>query len=273
MKWMRRGVAALLLPMLLGWIACAAADTDGVVAVIRFFLMLVSFLGIAQFVSLVPAWLIYRGAVNRRVADISAQNRPVPGLARPVHNTLVNLGFQRLGETDTPLPGRRETVSWLYCNAGGSINAELVVVLGAAVQFNTVFADHAILETSYPFGENITRENYRSVRVMGSVEAALRRHLEIGNQMILEHGQPIAIADMPTYLAWDVRYRQMYTKTGKLGASYRRSQNSALLGVYAAAWLLTAWLMVELQGELSAAGLVLLAILTLAPPVWMIVRK
>ncbi|GIK67032.1 MAG: hypothetical protein BroJett018_48260 [Chloroflexota bacterium] len=274
MGMIRRMTAAILLPFLWVWIAFVAwVNEDSVPDSLLFMLYLMGFFAAAQLLALVPNWIIYRGAVNRRVMDVSAKNRPVTGLPLRLHTLLLQMGFQRLGETDTAIPGRRETVSWVYINADGTINAELVAVMGAAVQFNTVFADHAVLETSYPFGENLAAENYRSVRVSSGLVNALQRHIEIGREMILEHGQPIPIRDMPTYLAWDVRYRQLYTQSGKLGASFRRTVHSVMLGAYAVGWLLLGWLMIEVQGEATLEALLLMGILSLVPLGWMIVQR
>lgn len=274
MGMIRRVAAVILLPFLWVWIAFVAwVNKDSVPGSLLFMLYLAGFFAAAQLLALVPNWIIYRGAVNRRVMDVSAKNRPVTGLPLRLHTLLLQMGFQRLGETDTAIPGRRETVSWVYINADGTINAELVAVMGAAVQFNTVFADHAVLETSYPFGENLSAENYRSVRVSTGLSNALQRHIEVGREMILEHGQPIPIRDMPTYLAWDVRYRQLYTQSGKLGASFRRTVHSVMLGAYAVGWLLLGWLMIELQGEATLEALLLMGILSLVPIGWMIVKS
>lgn len=274
MGMIRRMTAAILLPFLWLWIAFVAwVNKDSALGNVQFLLILAGFFAAAQALALVPNWIIYRGAVNRRVVDVSAKNRPVTGLPLRLHNLLLQMGFQRLGETDTALPGRRETLSWLYINADGTINAELVSVLGAAVQFNTVLADHAVLETSYPFGENLSAENYRSVRVSTGLANALQRHIEIGREMILEHGQPIPIRDMATYLAWDVRYRQLYTKSGKLGASFRRTVHSVMLGAYAVGWLLLGLLLIEVQGEATPEALLLMGILSLVPLGWTILKS
>lgn len=266
MGWVGRIMAIVTLPLLLAFVAAIgqSSATDAIEQ-IQTLLVIAGLLWVSQAMSLVTSWRIYRGAVDRRVVDITAQNRPVHERALPMHSGLLQLGFRRLGETDTPLPGRRESLTWVYINGDASITAELVAINVIAVQFNTVFADQAVLETSFPIGENMQRENYRSVKGDGGISATLDQHIEVAREMVLEHGRPIALDTMATYLAWDVQYRQIHIKNSKLGASYRRRLYATLLAGYSVAWLVLFWLVIQAQDEMSVEGLVVMGFLCVPP--------
>lgn len=155
------------------------------------------------------------GAKNRRPQDISAENRqPTPNAARLIAE-LNTMGFTRLGETLTKIPLMGKGVTWLLVSADKTDTAEVIDIgrgMPAMVQFSTVFMDEAVLETSYPIGENQDSALHRARYNTESLASAYQQHLTERAAMQTEHGSPRPISNMPQYQEWDIRYRELHVR-------------------------------------------------------------
>ncbi len=155
------------------------------------------------------------GAKNRRPQDISAENRqPTPNAARLI-TELNTMGFTRLGETLTKIPLMGKGVTWLLVSADKTDTAEVIDIgkrMPAMAQFSTVFMDEAVLETSYPIGENQDSALHRARYNTTSLAAAYQQHLTERAAMQTEHGSARPISNMPQYQEWDIRYRELHVR-------------------------------------------------------------
>jgi|GEM_PF-2776767 len=147
---------------------------------------------------------------------------------------IVLLGFDRLGETNTPMhydwfQAQSDNVTWIYKNPSGTICAEVVNMNMEMCQFTTVLADFAVVETMYGQGENIVKPKakFYSALNMVSVKDALQAHIAQVKSLIPLHGKPVSINTMDRYLKFDVYYHQHYVNLKM--QRVRRSQWRSLL--------------------------------------------
>lgn len=154
---------------------------------------------------------IYLG-VRKRECTISDQPVPPTPSVQPIVARLAALGFQRVGETATQLPGRtRPGITWVLADADGQIHAEVVEHgPGALTCFTSTYGDDAVVETGYPLGEHIESADFRSYAVRDSLEAAYRHQQAQAADFAVRHGTPRRLHDLAEYLTWGGFYRQHY---------------------------------------------------------------
>ena len=159
--------------------------------------------------------LIYLGTPNRRPTDASHLNLAPPVNAQDSINILIELGFQRLGETYTRMPlAMSPGPTWIFIDHPKTTQAEIVEITPGAY-FTTVFTDGAVVETGYPQGENITTANLLSHTITTSVGDAFQHHMLNVQEFQERHGSPRTIKSMKEYLHWDKIYRTQYAQ-GKM---------------------------------------------------------
>lgn len=199
-----------------------------------------------------PQWQIYSGAKKRRPSDITSEAHPIPENAKDAYDSLIALGFHRIGETYTPIPNQTgiSNVAWVFANDNGTIHVELIALNNGGVQFNTVFADEASLETGYPFGINIKRRNFRSIKNIEGVHQAYDQHRQVLTEMSEQHGPAISISTIPQLLEWDLVYREKYIHI-KLFQLLRKRFWLNVTMLYTALWWFIAWIWVSITGEIS----------------------
>jgi hypothetical protein len=171
---------------------------------------------------------IYTGAVKRRSTDISHEYRLIPYDGVGLVTGLMEMGFVRLGETYTGMPGGKGGTAWIFTNSDNTIIAEVVVLsgIGAMAQFSTVFGDEATVEVSYPLGEDLDYHNYAS-RKASTLAQLQQIHAELMQTFTYEHGSPRRIKSIAEWLAWEVVYRENYVKK-KLWPPTRRQLMNVL---------------------------------------------
>ena len=188
-------------------------------------------------------WQIVRGARLRRPRDATGQAGLLPAELGGWHDELRALGFVRLGEVAIDLPGQGRThYSWIVVDDGGTVEAELVGGPGQQnlVALVTTFGDGAAVQTMYPVGENIRRDDLVSVKEPGSVQDAVDRHRREVDDFSRRHGRPLPVRSMADHLRHDATYRERHAHRFLMPPFLRESAKAwlviaiAALGVYAA---------------------------------------
>lgn len=187
-----------------------------------------------QLISTLNIVTTVRGSTSRHAQDISAENRPPTPKAARLIQELNGLGFTQLGETLVPLPLIPKGVpSWILTSFDGTDTVEVTDLgrgLPAMLQFTTVFADEAALETTYPQGVTQDFPMFRGQFNITSPIAAYQQHLQACTSLQAQHGTPLPFQNMTEYLRWDRRYRELHIQQRLAGAS--------LLSLIRLLWLL-----------------------------------
>lgn len=156
--------------------------------------------------------LIYIGTPKRRPTDASDLSLPLPANVQTSVEKLLTLNFQRLGETYTRMPlAMSPGPTWIFNDETGTIYAEILEINPGAY-FTTVFADGAVVETGFPQGEDITRDDFISQTVTTRIEDAYQLHLQNVENFQSIHGAPQVIGNMQDYLHWDSIYRARHAQ-------------------------------------------------------------
>jgi hypothetical protein len=183
--------------------------------------------------------LISSGAKKRRPVYISDPPQPVPAEYQAAVDELTNLGFSRLGETLVKIPSIRPTISRIFISADKLVFAELTEIKIKNSIFTTVYSDDAVVETGFPFGENIETAFFRSHTITTDLEKAYRHQVQQLDSFGKIHGAPRKIETMQDYLACDAMYRTQHASR-KFRRITRLSILQILALVYGAAVLLAA---------------------------------
>lgn len=190
---------------------------DGLLRVVSILSIPMFFLLTANGWSGFKAILNYAGVSKRRAEDISHKDiSPSPTLA-PVVDSLISLGFTRLGETLTYLPlASLGGITWLFLDESGTTCADVVEVgdvdAKPMLAFWTTFDDAATVETGYPTGERIDTSDLRSHTVPSSVKDAYQHHLQQAADFGSHHGAPIRFRNMDDYLQQEAIYRKHHAR-------------------------------------------------------------
>jgi hypothetical protein len=198
--------------------------------------------------------------------DISDQQRPLPAVLNPFVQSLINLGFRRLGEVAVyTVKGRKIGTEWDYVSADGKMVASVVpcvgCVDGAMLQFTSQFVGNAWLLTTYPSGfpkgETINLPDFRFHHVRTSLPDAYQHHRQQMDDFAKTRGAPLTIYVLQDYLATSPIFRKRYGKLTLRRLEFINKYQSTLLGVLA---LLT--LIITLVGspapEIALAAIVAL---------------
>jgi hypothetical protein len=166
---------------------------------------------------------ISSGTKKRRPENISHLQLPPPAELQTRIDILSKLGFSRLGETRIEIPSVKSSNSWVFVSSDKTIQTDLGETVPDMVIFNTTYNDKAVVETGFPFGENIETPYFRSHTIISSIENAYLHQVQQVEGFIKKHGIPRRIETMNDYLYWDVIYRERYS-----GLKMRRN---TLLGI------------------------------------------
>lgn len=162
------------------------------------------------------------GARSRRSEDVSDPPVPVPPELKFTVESLLKLGFRRLGEVQVALPGNRTSFSRLLVSKDQKIFADLSE--SRIILYASVFKDDAVAETGWPVGENFSTGDFESRTVTTDLEQAYRRQKERTAELAKAHGPARRIKTVADYQAWEALYRRRY-----VGRKMRRHSLLALL--------------------------------------------
>lgn len=174
----------------------------------------------ALVISTQTVWNNYRinyETETREINDVSFWCKNPPAIIYEPIQILENLGFQRLGESDTQMPGLAERiVVWLFKSEDGSIVCEVIPLntemVPYMVGFSTAYDGPRAVETLYPLGENIRDDDYQFVGIGDSVEAAYHYHIRQVGRFTKKYGQAKSINSMEDYLKQDKIWRKNFAK-------------------------------------------------------------
>jgi hypothetical protein len=149
----------------------------------------------------------FLGARKRRSVDVSyMQLSPSPQTQNSI-NSLVELGFQRLGEAQVKLPFRSISTVWILVNAENFVQAETIY---NRVSFSTFFDDNVLVVTDYPNGEHIETPSYQSHTITSGINDAFYYHLQQVDKFKTKYGSPHIISNMADYCRWETMGRVNY---------------------------------------------------------------
>jgi hypothetical protein len=190
---------------------------DGLLRVVSILSIPMFFLLLANGWSGFKAVLNYAGLSKRRGEDISHKGISPSSTLEPVVDSLISLGFTRLGETLTYLPlVSLGGITWLFLDESGTTCADVIEVTGVDAKpmlaFWTTFDDAATIETGYPTGERIDISDLRSHTVPSSVKDAYQHHLQQVADFGTHHGAPIRFRNMDDYLRQEAIYREHHAR-------------------------------------------------------------
>lgn len=178
------------------------------------------------------AFDMVNGITKRRDEDVSAENHQPSRKADALIGELIKLGFARLGEARSQLRGQQDNISFLLNSPEATDFVEVADLGGklpAMLQFTSVFADEAVLETLYPLGANKDFPQHR-IRVNSvSVKSAYDQHSLDRFRLESQHGAPRTFPTMAEYLAWDGRYRELYARNKLRGRKYNAIMEAAMV--------------------------------------------
>lgn len=154
-------------------------------------------------------WAIYAGVKRRRLADAGPGVIPVPPELAGILAELAEIGFRRVGERYTDIPGRGPVVEWLWADEPGETYVAVVPsrIVGGLMACYTAFADWAWLQTNFPRGETIDRETYVARFVASSPTDAVRAHRAQIARLRATHGDPRTVRTVADSLVLDAEYR------------------------------------------------------------------
>jgi hypothetical protein len=154
--------------------------------------------------------IVTLGAKNRRSTNIShLQIAPSPKLQSTI-DKLLKLRFTPAGQVRVHVAGVQSGDTRVFVSPDRSTHAEVTEVMTDMVQFTTVYADHAVVETIFPMGERIDTPTFRSHTITSDIEKAYLHHLQQVADFSKSHGIPRHLESMNDYLHWDVVYRERY---------------------------------------------------------------
>lgn len=147
---------------------------------------------------------------SRRVSNITSKNVPIPADKQYMWKGLRELGFSRLCETyeETGF-GTSHVNRYFYLppyKTTAVINDQ-VSILG----FFSFFWDDTVLQTTFPFGENIDALNFRSRFTDESIEAAFQLHIKELEDFENRHGSPALVENIGQILHWLRVYDQKHS--------------------------------------------------------------
>jgi hypothetical protein len=190
---------------------------DGLLRVVSILSIPMFFLLLANGWNGLRAVLNYTGVSKRRSEDISHKGISPSSTLESVVDSLISLGFTRLGETLTYLPLMSlGGITRLFLDENGTTCADVVEVgdvdAKPTLAFWTTFDDAATVETGYPTGEHIDTPDLRSHTVPSDVKDAYQHHLQQVADFGTHHGAPIQFKNMDDYLRQAAIYREHHAR-------------------------------------------------------------
>ena len=184
---------------------------------------------------------IARGARARRPYGATGR----AGLLAPQlgqwHDELRALGFERLGEVGIDLPGESKPhYSWILVDDTRTVEVELVgdERIPPLAGFVSTFGDGGAVQTMFPHGESIRRDDFVSVVERDSLAAAVDLHRREVETFSARHGRPFPVNTMVEHLRHDATFRERHAVAFLMQGLVRGSIKAWLvIGVMAAAVL------------------------------------
>jgi hypothetical protein len=157
---------------------------------------------------------IYLGIKTRRLEDASSFAPSPPPAVAALATRLHDLGFRRIGERSTVLPGDKRRFEWdmvdelttTYVSlgaAGPSLGGVLMICYSA-------FADGAFVDTSYPSGATVQREDFYAAPGGSTPEEAVAEHRRRVALFSSRHGPALPNGSMADLLVRDDTYRRRH---------------------------------------------------------------
>ncbi|MBN1284913.1 MAG: hypothetical protein JXB47_05925 [Anaerolineae bacterium] len=223
-----------------------------------------SFVFLLGLPGLINSLRVYLGAPKRRERDVSYDQHPLSAAAQAIVDQLTPLGFTRLGETATDLPGHPGQITWYFMSADGTITTEVVslAMLGkerGIVQFTTVFSDESVLETSYPIGDNLDYPDFYSRKNDESVAAAYEMHRRTAGELQIKHGAPRTVKSMTELLSWAALHRERHVRR-KLRPPLMTQLKLSGWFLYTIGYMVVASIIMSQPGETSDAAALVIAV-------------
>ena len=176
--------------------------------------LIVSFLLLVRFGP--AAWRAVRilgGVRRRRMADAGPLEIPPPEAVAGHVPELTALGFRRIGERWLRLPGTPVRFEWVF----GEPSGETYVVMlpsfalgGILAACFTSWDDGTWVQTNYPRGAVVEREQLRAAVVATSLPDAIAAHRRTVDRYRGALGRPRAITTMADTLRMDADYRSRH---------------------------------------------------------------
>ena len=167
--------------------------------------------------------LISLGEKKRRLENISHLKLYPPDKLQATIDTLTKLGFSRLGETRIKISGVKTLDSWVFVSSDKFTTTDLGETIPNLVFFNSAFIDNAMVETGFPYGENIETPHFRSRVITSNIEDAYIHQTKQIEDFSKKHGAPRRIETMNDYLYWDIIFREQY--------SWLKFRRNTLIGI------------------------------------------
>lgn len=169
---------------------------------------------------MVLAMLLYQGAPERRLRLMPIPAAAPRGTARMVA-TLERLGFHPLGQLALPLPRlfggsqpdlpqRVEHVVWIMATNDATTSAE-VLGAGEACGLVTTFADGAVVQTTFGFGERLVDADLVMQRAR-SAEEMVAMHQRAVARFVAERGAPRAVRTLHDHMRDDASFRVRFSQ-------------------------------------------------------------
>lgn len=157
---------------------------------------------------------LYLGIRWRRLEDASAFAPPAPPDLGAVIDKLTALGFRRIGERSTVLPGDRRRFEWNLVDQPTTTYVALVPAPslpgGVLMACYSAFADEAFLSTFFPVGAAVNRPDLDSLAEGRTPAETVSAHYERLAMFSVKHGLPLPNRTMADLLARDDTYRRLH---------------------------------------------------------------
>jgi hypothetical protein len=151
-----------------------------------------------------------------RPVDMSYLETPPPPAIRPVVDTLVRLGFRRVGEAGqasaSALPPKTPQIWYFVDQAGTTCAGVFAVGVRTYAIIYSWFGQEAVIVTAFPLGETINKPNFRFHAVSTSVEDTYRHHLEQLPDFEMRYGPPTRLDNMAEILSLDAVYNREFVR-------------------------------------------------------------
>lgn len=205
-------------------------------------LLMLSSIGLTFYIFV---WKWARGLMRRKpphMVDVTDTDFFIPAPVQVAARELEELGFQRVTVIEVHLPEHQAVSNvWYYINLEKDVSVELIEYGDkAAVQFTTWYDDDSVVETSYPIGENIDTNNFRSHFSKTGISDAYHLHREQMHKFAMKKFSiPIPINSLDKYTECEAKY-QIKHKPIKFRRGLMRG-----LGLFTSANILVAMFLVS----------------------------
>ena len=185
---------------------------------------------------------IFIGIRNRRLVDASSFAPPPGPAVAAVIGRLSAIGFRRIGERSTVLPGNRRRFEWDLVDGLTTTYIALVdargVRGGVLMACYSAFRDGAFVSTFFPTGTEIHDPGLDTQAVGATPEETVAAHYDRLKTFSMVRGRPLENHSMADLLERDAMYRRLHGGATLRGRVIRFVALTAFLVLAAGAELL-----------------------------------